>query len=481
MDNREFQQQARFKINRLLNNRRNPVFISPCGTGKTFTSCMIIKDRIKLNRRVFILVPQIEIFEQWIEELVKHGLNPGLINDGGIKGNNRMVYVCMTLSLVNLLHYIPENIYPDEIITDEMQHSLANSWKEIYTFFKNSSRLGLTATLHHGSSMTFKELYTDIVQTITKKEAIKKKYITEPLLIAPLKFEKKIPIKNDDYDLNVQAAELGKVEIIGNVIDFYNDTFAGLPVIVPCATFEHAAYMTKMFNNNGWEFRHLHSNLNKHDRKKILNQIANAKINGICTVGIGIEGLSIKGLYGVLWLRRTLSPIIWTQFNGRAERTLPGKKYYICADFVGNSVIHGLPDKNYTWSLEGKLEEPEKEITKSNTKECPNCGVINYIDNEICHFCNTNFEEMEFIKGNKRGFPSMVDGELVLVNSQEIKNNIELNNLKIKEKQKEQTKKEDPIEMKDLNNKEKVNILRDNLFKNPHRRELFIDAVKNYL
>ena len=320
----EEQQLARELINRNLNRKINTAFISPCGTGKTFTAASIISDRIKLGRRVYVLVPQREIHGQFFDELHENGLNPGYINKEGIRGRDRMVYVCMAQSLANIKHDIPEEIWPDEIFLDECQHTLAPFYFDTYSYFKrhnSASLVGLTATLHHGSGGSFKPYFDEMVQTIRKPDAIKKGYITRPAVIVPNEFlaEIDIPMVGEDYDMEAQAELLGDPMIIGDVIDTYEKLFQGKPVIVPCATYGQANYMADVFSKAGWKADHIHSKLPDADRDRILKDVANQKTNALFTVGIGIEGLSINGLWGVMWLRRTLSPITWTQFNGGAD------------------------------------------------------------------------------------------------------------------------------------------------------------------
>ena len=474
--------EAKHQINTLLNASRSPVYLAPCGTGKTYTAAMVIADRISLKRRVFVLVPQVEIFDEWMRVLAGAGLNPGYINDEGIRGKDRGVYVCMALSLVNLLPVLPESLYPDEIITDEMQHSLANSWEKIYSFFPRATRLGLTATLYHGSLMSFEHLYTDVVVTISKSQAIAQGYITKPLLVIPAMWAQHVPKNGEDFDTEAQAEILGKPKIVGEVLSFYHRTFEGKPVIVPCSTYAHAQMMTEAFNESGWQFRHLHSLLGKHERKKILRDVAHGRINGICTVGIGIEGMSIHGLYGVLWLRRTASPIIWTQFNGRAERVLPGKEFYICADFVGNSVIHGMPDRDLSWTLEQENAEPAtaKELDVPVMVRCPFCGVMNSGLNQYCHFCNSplhaEIEDAEF----DNNFPVMVDGKLVVLESDGMAREVEIRNSEIKADQQEQREIRETVTAQEIPDSDKAAVLRKGLFQGS-RRKLFSDAVENWL
>lgn len=483
MDTRQYQVDAQRQINTLLNARRNPVYLAPCGTGKTYTAAAIIADRISLGRRVYVLVPQVEIFDEWIKVLSDTGLNPGYINDEGVRGKARGVYVCMALSLLNVLPLLPESIYPDEIITDEMQHSLAASWEQIYGFFPNATLLGLTATLYHGSLRSFEHLYTDVVQTITKSQAIEQGHITKPMLVMPEEWASDVPKNGDDYDVEAQAEILGEPKIVGDVIDFYSRTFEGRPVIVPCATYGHAKMMTEAFNDAGWGFAHLHSLLGKHERKKILRAVAAGTINGICTVGIGIEGMSIHGLYGVLWLRRTASPIIWTQFNGRAERVVDGKEYYVCADFVGNSVIHGMPDRDLSWTIEqegAELPEGPTDETPVMVK-CPHCGVMNSGMNIECHFCGGPLAFEDDGEFNDTGrFPAMVDGKLVVVESDGQARDIDSNNQSIQAEQQAQRIEREAETLHTIPDSEKASILHRTLFEG-NRRKLFTETVKEWL
>jgi len=370
--------------------------------------------------------------------------------------------------------------FTNGILSHNCQHALASSWESIYRYFPNALRLGLTATLYHGSLRSFEHLYTDVVQTISKSQAIEQGFITKPLLVLPEQWCQNVPKNGDDFDTKAQAEILGAPTIVGNVVDYYTRTFEGRPVIVPCATYEHAKMMTEAFAEKGWHFEHLHSNLAKHERKRILRAVAAGKNNGICTVGIGIEGMSIHGLYGVLWLRRTLSPIIWTQFNGRAERVVEGKDFYICADFVGNSVIHGMPDRDFVWSLEGDGgdDAPEPVVDLDPMQMCGRCGVMNAAQNVTCHFCGAVLGDDAEGKHMQRFLPAMVDGRLVAVRSDGQAAEIEAKVMSVQQKQIDERRKAEST--RPITAPEKAAVLHAELFKG-NRRKLFTEAVENFL
>ena len=493
---RPYQTEARYQLNTLINAHRHPVFVSPTGTGKTKTAVQVIADRVSLGNRVYVIVPQDEIFRPWVRDLSDAGLNPGQIAGGKIQGASRMVYVCMAMTLVNLLQMIPEAIHPDEIWTDECHHSAASTWEAVYDFFPDAVRVGLTATPRRTDGKPLDHLYTDIVETITMQEAITatpRPYLAAPLPIVPGLYLDEVPINNGEFDCQIQAQKLGKTTIVGDVIENYSLTFAGLPVLVACSTFEHAEMMTEMFNQAGWNFGHIHSGLHFRERRKLLRQIESGRLNGLCTVGIGIEGMDIPGLYGLIWLRRTMSLTIYLQFIGRVLRPLPGKKYGIILDPVGNLFIHGRPELHRNWTLEGfggdGAEIDPEEIQPDRMRICPFCGVMNNIDNTVCHFCGRDMDSPEAAELKRRKLPAMVDGVLVAVESDGQAEEIRQRAERIKEEQQEAAKERERARQTAeeagggcaLSDGEKMEILRGGMGMFTEKRKIFREAVKNYL
>ena len=419
MQLREYQQQARYSLNSLINAKRHPCFVSPTGTGKTRVAVATIADRISLGYKVFVLVTQKEIFDQWLKDFSQAGIPAGYIDSDGVHGRGRSVYVCMVLSLANLLTFLPEKFRPDEIWTDECHHSAADSLKKIYEFYPKASRIGLTATPYRMDNKPLGEFYSDIVQTITPSEAINAGYLAQPLVIAPKLYADKIQLPEGDVSPETQVELLGKAKIIGDILLQYERIFAGAPVLVACATYEHAEYITNIFRQAGWNFKHIHSKLSDSDREKLIKDIKMQRINGLCTVGIGIEGMDIPGLFGLIWLRRTLSLTIYLQFTGRVLRPYKNKKYGIIIDAVGNTFIHGRADMNRSWSLETDYQ-PTDPTDKSPFRICPQCGVMNSRDNATCHICGIFLDAVE--NKIKRKFPTFVDGELVMIDEDRINN-----------------------------------------------------------
>jgi superfamily II DNA or RNA helicase len=415
---RPYQLEAVKQLHAGVNAGRNPVFSSPTGTGKTKTAVKFISDRVNFKERIFILTPQVEIFNQWLIEFQHAGLGhiTGYINDKGVTGRNKSIYVVMPMSLINILSVLPEKFKPDVIVTDECHRSEAVTWQAIYNFYPQARRVGLTATPERTDGQGLINTYGQIIQTINMQEAIDAGYLVRPLLIVPEVYKLDVPIQNGEFNTQEQAALLGKTRIIGDVIGQYGKVFNGLPVIVACSTHEHAVKMTEAFCAAGWKFEHIHSKLNHHERAGILKRIRSGKINGVCTVMIGVEGLDIPGLYGLIWLRRTMSITIYLQLIGRILRPMPGKKYGIILDPVGNCFIHGRPELPRRWSLIGREDARRAADGQApKMKICPVCSVMNAESNDTCHICGYSFAEGQPVDGAGRKLPAMVDGDLVLL------------------------------------------------------------------
>jgi len=132
-----FQNEARILTNRLLNAHRHPLFVSPTGTGKTITAIAIIADRIKLNQRIFVLTPQDEIFQQWLVQLSRYGIDYGYINQDGVTGRNKMEFKSekgkLTKQQSIIIEYLREHGYNVAVVNslDEVIDVLKILWKII--------------------------------------------------------------------------------------------------------------------------------------------------------------------------------------------------------------------------------------------------------------------------------------------------------------------------------------------------------------
>lgn len=425
IENRQYQQNARYWCNTMLNDNRHPLLVMPTGTGKTKTAVQVIQDQFSLKKKILVFVPQDIIFQQW-EKDFSEIIDYGYINNEGIVGKNKSVYLCMYQSTENMLSYIPEKFCNkfDIIITDETHHSSARSFRDIYNHFPQCLRMGLTATPYRFDNQPLGEFYTDMYEPITMSQAIEAGFLCRPVVYVPDEYKNHIPEK-DGFDRQQQKEFIHEKKIIGDMVETYKNIFDGLPVIIPCSTHKHAKIVTGMYRGAGWKVEHIHSKLNSTDRKIIVNKIKNGKSNILITVGVGTEGMDIPGLFGIIWLRFTESLTIYMQFNGRPSRPAPDKNHYVMVDPIGVSVIHGRPDINRKWSLETNYKPGQHDSEGVTMKFCPFCDNANSTENIKCWICGYDFEtgllDGKPVNKKKRKLPKFIDGNLVFLDEYELR------------------------------------------------------------
>ena len=189
--------------------------------------------------------------------------------------------------------------------------------------------------------------------------------------------------------------------------------------------------------------------------------------------------MDIPGLYGLIWLRRTMSVTIYLQFIGRVLRPMEGKEYGVILDPVGNVFIHGFPDADRKWTLDGSSGES----TDPKPVICPWCGTLNEADSVTCSVCGEMLDTTEEVAhngGRKRKLPSLVGGRLVVLDetgTQDVGDRIEEMKRRAEEAREADKKEAEAKETRVMSNAEKVRLFRQGLF-TPANRENFRDAVK---
>ena len=153
---RSYQEEA---VEAWLKAGKRGIIVLPTGTGKTIIAIKIIA---QLNEPTLVVVPTLELLEQWRLELSK-ALN---INVGVIGGGSR------ELSFVTVSTYSSAYLHAEEIgdkfkllVFDEVHHLPSESFRQIALMSAAPYRLGLTATLERedGKHVDLLDLVGDVV------------------------------------------------------------------------------------------------------------------------------------------------------------------------------------------------------------------------------------------------------------------------------------------------------------------------------
>ena len=258
--------------------------------------------------------------------------------------------------------------YFDYIVVDEFHHAVSKNYQNIINYFNPKFMLGLTAT---PDRLDNKDVFSicdyNTVYEATLKTAIDKGWLV-PFRYYGIYDESvnydKVEYKNGKYnekELEKALSVNNRAELILKHYKKYKSTRA----LGFCTSKSHAEFMAKYFNENGVPSCAVYSSNEgeyNEERSIALKKLRDEDINVIFSVDMFNEGLDIKSIDMVMFLRPTESPTVFLQQLGRGLRKDKNKKYLNVLDFIGNFKKANL----VPYLLTG-----ESKIRESNTTTIP--------------------------------------------------------------------------------------------------------------
>jgi len=349
--------------------------VLPCGGGKSVIAAAIAKAVTEKGNRVLFIVHRIELCRQIHDTFVAYGVDMDYCS------------VSMVQTVSRRLHTTEK---PDMIITDEAHHALASQYKSVYEKFKDALHLGFTATPIRLKEGGLKEVFDDLVISVSAQWLVKNKYLS------PYKYYRNIvadftnlKVIRGEYDIR-QISTLMETNIVyRKTIELYQENANDKQTICYCPSVLSAEMTAALFREKGHSAIALNAKTPKDERAKAIQSFRDGETKILCNCELFGEGLDVPDVECVVLLRKTKSLTLFIQQSMRAMRYKP-EKTAIILDLVGNCNEHGLPDEERTWSLEMK----EQEEGEAPIKQCPKCKAIIPLATKECH-CGYEFPVYE--------------------------------------------------------------------------------------
>jgi len=234
--------------------------------------------------------------------------------------------------------------YFDYIVIDETHHVAASSYRKIVDYFSPKILLGLTATPERNDNQNvLKDFNNRIAFEIRLREAIERN------LLCPFHYFgvsdstdiSDVSWRNGVYDIaELNARYIGNNQRNNDIFDSINKyitSISSMKALGFCTSKEHARYMSEVFNKKGIPSVNLDSDSSHDLRKTARNDLISGKIKVIFTVDLYNEGIDIKEINTVLFLRPTESATIFIQQLGRGLRLHKDKDVLTVLDYVGQA------------------------------------------------------------------------------------------------------------------------------------------------
>lgn len=365
-------------INRLFkaysDGYKAPCIVLPCGGGKSVIVAAVAKRFTDEGKTVLFLVHRKELCEQIEKTFFNFGVDMKL---------------CRIVMVQTMTRRLRNASVPDLIITDENHHSKAVTYKRVYDAFPVTKRVGVTATPERTDGSGLIDVNDILIEGITAKELITQNYLSPYDYYAPNIKMPKFRIKHGDFDISqVMDFFRDNIRIIyGDVLKHYKKLASGKQAICYLPGIEISKETAELFNADGIRASHIDGDTPKAERKRIINDFRDGRIKILCNVDLISEGFDVPDCECVILLRPTKSLILYIQQSMRCMRYKEGKRAIII-DHVNNIALHGFPDADREWKLEG---HPKKKTGEMPVKTCPQCFACVPMGTVECPHCGHVF------------------------------------------------------------------------------------------
>lgn len=417
---RDYQREGVSEILKHLENNETVLRQNFTGTGKSKEqNYLAVNFLSQSEENVYLfLIHREELLDNAAEYFYAKHIPVNFIKSGRKNLWNSRVYLAAVGSmqktnLEKFQKYINLNNQRLLIILDECHHVAAKTWNRILEAFPEAKKVGFTATPERLDGQGFDKLFQHLILGKSYSWYQEKGYLAPFEMIVPESLiDMSLVTKTQgDYDANKQDDIISTDKVLGDIVEVWKEFALGCKTVLFAPKIHSSELIASKFNELGKGLfgrdiaAHVDGKTDSKLRASILEKFKLPKEHPdslliLCNVELFFEGINIPDCEVTQWVRKTASVINYDQGNGRSNRPFPGKIQKII-DHVGNSVEHGLPNRERAYFLEGrkKREQLNKwkltctcgnelmqdyrlvtpEIEKDPWLRCSQCGIETYV------------------------------------------------------------------------------------------------------
>lgn len=376
-----------------------PLYVLPCGGGKTVTFASIAHSAQRRGKRVLILCHRVELIDQIESTLGEFDVMPDIIAAGYARRIRRHGIVTRranasiaVASVQTLVRRLDSYAAPDLIIIDEAHHTCAGSWATILRKYPKAKRLGVTASPIRTDGRGLGAHFDTMIVGPSVKELTERGYLAKVRLFAPPTVDTSgLHVRAGDYKTEESEALIDRPSITGDVLEHYRKHAPNLPALVFCTSVAHAHHVAERFRQENVSAVALDGSTDKDQRRKAVDDFKNNRIQVITQCEIATEGWDLPGVHCGIFMRPTQSMGLWIQMTGRCSRVSPGKTHAILLDHVGNCQRLGMPDEDREWELTADVIK-KKRSAEAAPRRCLWCFAMSPPFSRLCVECGQPFE-----------------------------------------------------------------------------------------
>lgn len=343
---------------------RAPVLVLTTGGGKTVVAADIIRSAVQRGNRVLFLAHRHELITQAQRKLSSAGIdNVRTIQAASDLGSRTAPVAIASVPTLTRWQTMPD---ADLVVFDECHHVVAKTWRSIADRYASSRLLGLTATPQRADGSPLGDVFDSLVVGATVAELTAAGHLVRCRTFAPPKV------------LDAQRTALTPAEAYAQ----YGD---GQRAVIFVGNRDDAAAIVPTIPNS----RVVHGQMNKRDRAAALTD---PSVRVLINVHVLTEGWDDPATAVCILARKAGHAGTFLQMVGRVLRPAPGKQHATLVDLCGSSLIHGTPDIDREYSLDGNgIRRADDRLP---IRQCPACGAV-FVSAEACPECGRSLTAAE--------------------------------------------------------------------------------------
>lgn len=322
--------------------KNKTLLVLPSGSGKTHTIAFHVRDRqpksfLYVVHRNEILIQTARIFQE-ICDINDEDI--GIINSDFKLFEKKFVFATVQ-TLRHAANMVKMNQHIEYMCIDEFHHAAAATYREIIKYFKPKYFVGLTATPYRLDKEPILDIVdNNIAHHIDLYEGIERK------ILVPFHYigfyddidYSKIKFKGFNYSVTDLDRKLVIHKRDEAVIREYKEKIQpeGRLTIGFCNSVAHVHRIESKFRAAGIKAIGISHREKYMTRERILEDFKAGKYEVLFTRDILNEGVDFPECSAIMFMRPTMSQVIFFQQLGRGLRKHPGKKDVLVFDFIGN-------------------------------------------------------------------------------------------------------------------------------------------------
>ena len=333
------------------------------GIGKTHTVAEVLSRSVGAGRRALFIAHLDSLIEDTHARLTRAGVYAGFVQAGRPSDPLAPVQVC-SLATLHRRGLRPPS---DLLVFDECHRIMAASARMIAGDYPTARILGITATPARADSKPLGDVFDKLVCGPQPRWLTDRGFLVPCDVIAP-----------DRYQERALAMD---------PIAAYARFVPGARAIVFATNVAHAADLAERFRAAGVAAECVVGDTSPAVRRTVRERMTVGDLRVLVGVGVFIEGFDLPAIEAVMLARGFSVTGAFLQAIGRGLRPSPatGKTRCTVVDLRGSVHLHGLPDEDRVWSLDGaacRRAEPLLALRRCShclaifrpAARCPRCG-----------------------------------------------------------------------------------------------------------